>query len=80
MHSHVDDMQCYFSFDRDSSVDMTKYKFRASLQDLKHCMTCNFLKLNESRTKVIKILSHPNVELRIISNKQIDDSCFFAYV
>ena len=38
-------------------------------------MTCNFLKLNESKTKVIEILSNRNVESRIISNVQIDDSC-----
>ena len=38
-------------------------------------MTCNFLKLSESKTKVIEILSNRNVESRIISNIQIDDSC-----
>ena len=27
VHSYADDMQCYFSFDRDSSVDMIKNKF-----------------------------------------------------
>ena len=36
-------------------------------------MTCNFLKLNENKTKVIEILSNHNVESRIIFN--IDDSC-----
>ena len=34
---------------------MIKNKIRAFLQDLKHWMTCNFLKLNESKTKVIQI-------------------------
>ena len=38
-------------------------------------MTCNFLKLNESKTKVIEILSNCNIASRIISNVQIDDSC-----
>ena len=38
-------------------------------------MTCNFLKLNESKTKVIEILSNRYVESRKISNIQIDDSC-----
>ena len=38
-------------------------------------MTSNFLKLNESKTKVIKISSNRYVESRIISNIQIDDSC-----
>ena len=38
-------------------------------------MTCNFLKLNESKTKVIEILSNRNIESRIISNVQVDDSC-----
>ena len=37
-------------------------------------MTCNFLKLNESKTKVIEILSYRKIESRIISNIQIDDS------
>ena len=46
------------------------------MQDLKHWMTCNFLKLNESKTKVIQILSNRNIESRIISNIQIDDSCY----
>ena len=45
------------------------------MQDLKHWMTCNFLKLNESKTKVVEILSNRNVESKIISNIQIDDSC-----
>ena len=45
------------------------------MQDLKHWMTCNFLKLNESKTKVIEILSNRNIESRIISNVQIDNSC-----
>ena len=54
---------------------MIKNKIRAFLQDLKHWMTCNFLKLNESKTKVIEILSNRNIESRIISNIQIDDSC-----
>ena len=38
-------------------------------------MACNFLKLNESKTKVIETLSNRNIESRIISNVQIDDSC-----
>ena len=38
-------------------------------------MTSNFLKLNESKNKVIEILSNHNVESRIISKVQIDDSC-----
>ena len=76
VHSYADDMQCYFSFDRDSSVDMINNKIRAFLQDaVKHWMTCNFLKLNESKTKVIEILSNRKFESRIISNVQIDDSC-----
>ena len=54
---------------------MIKNKIRALLQDLKHWMTCNFLKLNESKTKVIEILSNRNIQFRIISNVQIDDSC-----
>ena len=29
MRSNADDVQCYFSFDRDSSVDMIKNKIRA---------------------------------------------------
>ena len=45
------------------------------MQDLKHWITCIFQKLNESKTKVIKILSNRNIESRIISNIQIDDSC-----
>ena len=45
------------------------------MQDLKYWMTCNFLKLNESKTKVIEILSYRNIESRAISNIQIDDSC-----
>ena len=69
-------MQRYFSFDRDSSVQMFKNKIREFLQDyLKHLMTNNFLKPNESKTKLTEILSHPNFESRIISNIQIDDSC-----
>ena len=56
---------------------MIKNKIRAFLQDLKRWMTCNFLKLNDSKTKVIEILSNRNVKSRIISNIQIDDSCFF---
>ena len=75
VHSYADDMQCYLSFDKDFSVDMIKNKIRAFLQDLKHWMTSNFLKLNESKTKVIEILSNRNIESRIISNVQIDDSC-----
>ena len=75
VHSYADDMQCYLSFDKDFSVDMIKSKIRAFLQDLKHCLTCNFLKLHESKTKVIEILSNRNIESRIISNVQIDDSC-----
>ena len=58
MHSYANDMQCYFSFDRDSSLHMIKNKIREFLQDLKHWMTCNFLKLNESKTKAIEILSN----------------------
>ena len=38
-------------------------------------MTSNFLKLNESKTKVIEILSNRNIESRLISDIQIDDSC-----
>ena len=38
-------------------------------------MTCNFLKLNESKTKVIESFYNPSVELRIIADMQIDDSC-----
>ena len=68
-------MQCYFSFGGDSSLDMIKNKIRAFLLDLKHWMTSNFLKLNESKTKVTEILSSHNVESRIPSNIQIDDSC-----
>ena len=75
VHSYADDMQCYLSFDKDFSVDMIKYKIGAFLQDLKHWMTSNFLKLNESKTKVIEILSNRNIESRIISDIQIDDSC-----
>ena len=75
MHSYADDVQCYFSFGRDSSVDMIKNKIRAFLQDLKRWMTCNFLKLNETKTKVIEILSTHKTESRVISNIQIDDSC-----
>ena len=45
------------------------------MQELKHWMICNFLKLNESKTKVIEILSNRNIESRIISNVQVDDSC-----
>ena len=65
----------FFSFGKDFSVDIIENKIRAFLQDSKHWMTCNFLKLNESKTKVIEILSNRNVESRIISNIQIDDSC-----
>ena len=36
VHSYADDMQCYFSSDKDFSVDMIKNKIRAFLQDLKH--------------------------------------------
>ena len=54
---------------------MIKNKIRAFLQDLKHWMTCNFLKLNEGKTRVIEILFNRNIESRIISNVQIDDSC-----
>ena len=75
VHSYVDDMQCYLSFDKDLSVDMIKNKIRAFLQDLRHWMPCNFLKLNENKTKVIEILSNRNIESRIISNVQIGDSC-----
>ena len=75
VHSYADDMQCFFSFGKDFSVDIIKNKIRSFLQDLKHWMTCNFLKLNESKTKVIEILLNRNVESRIISNIQIDDSC-----
>ena len=75
MHSYADDMQSYFSFDKDFSVDMIKNKLRAFLQDLKHWMTYNFLKLNKSKTKVIEILSSCNDESRTISNIQIDNSC-----
>ena len=57
---------------------MIKNKIRAFLQDLKHWITCNFLKLNESKTKVIDILSICNVKFRIISDIQTDDSCFLA--
>ena len=76
VHSYAGDMQCYFSFDSDSSVDMIKNKIRTFLQDVKHWMTCNFLKLNQSKTNVIEILSNRKFESRIISNVQIDDSCF----
>ena len=55
---------------------MIKNKIGAYLPDLKHWMTCNFLKLSESKTKVIEILSNRSVESRIISNIPIDDSCF----
>ena len=68
-------MKCYFSFDKVSFLDMIKNEIRAFLQDLKHWMTCNFLKLNESKTKVIEILSNRSVESRITCNIQIDDSC-----
>ena len=68
VHSYADDIQCYFSFDKDCSVDVVKNKIRAFLQDLKHWMTCNSLKLNESKTKVIEILSNHNLESRKISN------------
>ena len=54
---------------------MIKNKIRAFLQDSKHWMTCNFLKLNKSKTNVIEILSNRNIESRIISNQQIDDNC-----
>ena len=73
-HSYADDMQCY-SCDRISSVDMIKNKIQAFLQDLKHWMTCNFLKLHKSSTKVVEILSNRYVESRIIPNTEIDDSC-----
>ena len=75
VRSYADDMQCYLSFDKNFSVDMIKNKIGAFLQDLKHWMTSNFLKLNESKTKVIEILSKRNIESRIISNIQIDDGC-----
>ena len=75
MHSYADDMQGYFSFDKDFSVDIIKNKIRAFLQDLKHWMTCNFLEFNENKTKVIEILSNCNIESKILSNIQIDDSC-----
>ena len=75
MHSYADNMQCHFSFDRNSSLDMIKNKIRAFLHDLKHWMTCNFLNLNESmKIKVTEILSNGNVEFRITSNIQIDNS------
>ena len=45
------------------------------MQDLKHWMTFTFLKLNESKAIVIKILSNRNVQLKISFNIQIDDSC-----
>ena len=76
VHSYADDMQCYLSFDKDFSVDMIENKIRAFSQDLKHWVTCNFLKLNENKTKVIEILSNRNTESRMIFNVQIDDSCF----
>ena len=72
---YADDMHCYFSFDRNSSVDMINNKIRAFLRNLKHRMTCNFLKLNESKTKVVEILSNRYIESRIISNIRIDHSC-----
>ena len=65
----------YFSFREDASVDMIRNKTRAFLQDLKHWITCNFLKPIESKTEVIKVLSNRNVESRIISDVQINDSC-----
>ena len=71
VHSHADDIQCYLSFDKDFSVDMIKHKIGAFLQDLKHWMTSNFLKLNESKTKVIEILFNRNIESRIISDIQL---------
>ena len=49
-----------------TSVDMINNKIWAFLQDLKHWMTCNFLKLNESKNKVIEILSDSNVQSRLI--------------
>ena len=58
-----------FFFDKDFSVDMIKNKIRAFLQDLKHWMTCNFLKLNESKTKVIKVLSNRYIESKIICKR-----------
>ena len=56
---------------------MIKNQIRAFLLDLKQWMTYNFLKLNESKTKVIEILSNRDVESRIISNIQIDDTSSF---
>ena len=55
VYSYADDIQCYFSFNRDTSVDIIKNKIRAFFQDLRHWMTFIFLKLNESKTKIIKI-------------------------
>ena len=56
---------------------MVKNEIRAFLRDFKHWTTCNFVKLSESKTNVFEILSKPNiVESKIISNIQIDDSCF----
>ena len=77
-YAYADDMKCYFSFDRDSSANMIKNKIRTFWQHLKHWMTCGFLKLNESKTEVIEILSNRNVESRIISNIQIDESYFLS--
>ena len=52
----------FFFFGKDFSVDMIKNKIRAFLQDLKLWMTSDFLKLNESKSKVIEILSDRQVE------------------
>ena len=75
VHSYANLIQCYFSFGRAYSVSMIKHKIRGFLQDLTHWMTGNFLKLNESKTKVIETLSNRNVKSRIISTKQTHESC-----
>ena len=36
VHSYANDMQCFFSFNSDSSVNIIKNKIKAFLQDLKH--------------------------------------------
>ena len=51
---YADDIQCYFDFDSDNNslIEIVQNKIKNFIVDLKLWMNTNYLKLDESKTKV----------------------------
>ena len=66
VHVYTDDIQCYFSFDKNTLLDSVNTRITDFVSDLKTWMNSNYLLMNELKTQFVEILPSGRKHARLI--------------